>query len=225
MTRHRNGCGGTMADTNGRLSNSINSNFSDTQSSRASTSSPRQSTSTSSDNKIPQIPIFTPRQSSDFPYLPHSQSFLPQLHPEYVQPRQDPLGIQSMTSFANLPPHRPRATIPSSFGPPQPLEPPTTGLANGHDSPHPSIMGWDHGGIPTSNTMDFMNIYPDPNFGTSQMYYGTRQSRTNVTDDWSLRSNHVSNSHFNNHLHLHFGQDWSGRPLNREMKPERAFAA
>lgn len=219
-----------------KLSRSADGSFSDAQSSRTSTVSPRDQLSISPIIEMPQMPqmsVQMHRQSQDFSYMQQNHSLLPHLRTDYLQTRHNQLGIQPMPTFTSAPQAPPRSIItsnPSNFGPPQPLEPPTNGTGSGGASPHMSNMGWGspgHGGLPSPIPMDFSS-YPDPSFNNvAGMYYagnGMRRPQSTEPEDWSLRNNRFSNNHFNHHLQM--ASDWTVMPTGVDVKQERGtFAA
>ncbi|KAK5958679.1 hypothetical protein OHC33_000522 [Knufia fluminis] len=209
--------------------------YSETRSSRASTGSPSDPPTISPNDEMPQMSLH--RQSQDFKYIPQQQSLPPHMRNEYSMPMMhnhnhnhnhnlhNPSVSSATTNFTSAP--QPRASItsnPTSYGPPQPLEPPANGTASGNASPHMSTMGWGsptHGGLPSPTAMDFSG-YPDPTYGGQQMFFpgsGMRRPQSTEPEDWSLRGNRNANNNFN---HMHMGHDWN-MPMP-EIKQERAYA-
>jgi len=91
-------------------------------------------------------------------------------------------------------------------------------------------MSWGspgHGNLPSPIPMDFSN-YPDPNLHFNAGMYFTnnslRRPQSTEPEDWTLRNNRYSNSHFNHHMQM--AADWTNMPIAAEIKQERgAFAA
>lgn len=163
--------------------------------------------------------------------MQHNQSLPPHLRNDYSMSMRhnSMLGSTSTTHFTSA--SQPRLNItsnPSSYAPPQPLEPPTAGSGSGGASPHTSGINWgspSHGTLPSPTGLDF-GAYPDPTYGGQHMFFpsngnGMRRPQSTEPEDWSLRSTGRSSSNFNHHLNM--AHDWSAVALS-ELKQERAFA-
>lgn len=200
----------------------------DAQTSRTSTTpSAEEPTSANSNIDLPQTIMQHQRQSSDFSFLQHSQAMPPHLRNEYgIQLPHSSSMRTTIQSYSHLPQSRPSITSnPASFGPPQPLEPPTNGTASGGGSPHMTTMGWGsptNGVLPSPNPLDF-GSYPDPAYSTQQIYFPStnmRRPQSTEPEDWSLRSTRNHNNGFNHQLHM---PDWGALPLG-DIKQEKAYA-
>jgi len=170
------------------------------------------------------------RQGSDYGYMTQNHSLPPHMRQDYqpTGPRSTtPLtAAASLSSFTSAPPQqRPPATShPSSFGPPQPLEPPATGTGSGSASPHMANIGWgspSHGTLPSPGTMDNY-AYPEPNYGGHSLYYpgsSIRRAQSTEPEDYGIRSRHP-HGHLANHVPM--TADWSAMPLAvHDIKQER----
>lgn len=88
-----------------------------------------------------------------------------------------------------------------------------------------TTMGWGsptNGVLPSPNPLDF-GSYPEPAYGTQQIYFpgnNMRRPQSTEPEDWSLRSTRGHNNNFNHQLHM---PDWGAMPLG-DIKQERAYA-
>lgn len=164
------------------------------------------------------------RQSQDFGYISQTQILPPHVRNDYSVPmRQNSLPQNPFpTRYPNAP-QRPSITSnPVSYGPPQPLEPPTNDTTSSGNSPHMSAMAWaspsNNAGLPSPGGLDFGN-YSD--LGGQQNFFANnlmRRPQSTEPQDWSLRSSRYSNDSFG---HMDMAADWGMMP---EIKQERVFA-
>jgi len=196
-------------------------------------SRPDRTISISPGQDLPPIPNMH-RQASDYSYMqqnmpqsmPQSMSqghsLPPHMRNDYQQQpsaRSTPAmnGAPSMNGYASVPQqHRPASTShPTTYGPPQPLEPPANSTGSGGASPHMNALGWvspGNGNLPSSTGMDNYNSYPDPTYGGQPLYYpgsNIRRPQSTEPEDYGLRSRHMSHHMANN---VPMTADWSAMP-------------
>lgn len=232
MTRHQAQHTGQVDQVDGghklsipSTSHSGDDGYSDSRSSRNSTASLQDQPSISPNDEAHQLGL--QRQSQDYNYMAHNNSLPPHMRSEYTLGMRHAQTVDAApANYTSAP--QPRTSItsnPTSYGPPQPLEPPANGTASDGASPHISAMGWGsptHGNLPSPTAMDFAN-YPDPTYGGQQLYFpgnGMRRPQSTEPEDWSLRSNRNQNNY---HHHLNMGHDWNAMQMP-EIKQERTYA-
>lgn len=234
LTRHQNHHTGTIeqaaAETNAKLSTTqpqSQSIYGSTSgSSRNSTASPADRTlSVSPNSELPPMTNGMQRQGSDYGYIPQTHSLPPHMRSDYSQtaPRATPsMAGHSLQHFTSAPQQRPPTTShPPSFGPPQPLEPPTTGTGSGNASPHLGALGWvspSTGNLPGSSSMDNY-AYPEPAFGGPNMYYSgssIRRPQSTEPEDYGLRARHPHMAH-----HVPITADWNMPLAVQDSRQER----
>lgn len=171
------------------------------------------------------------RQGSDYQLFAQNAGMPAHMRNEYsasLTRSASSMGNVHQANYTGIPPHRNTMTShPTSYGPPQTLEPPTAGTGSGGASPHLAGMGWaspNNGGLASPGGLDTY-AYNDPTaaYGTQSLYYpgsNIRRPQSTEPDDYGLRSRHMG--HLGHHLQM--GTEWSPIPNMHEIKQERAFA-
>ena len=213
LTRHQNQHPGSIedaaAEANAKLAamdhkpRRSDGSFSDTASAHTTPSPSHRPSSMSPGHELPPIPNMH-RSGSDYGYMP-TGNLPPHLRTGFQQasPRSSPsLTSPALSNFGN--PHRPSMTShPTSYAPPQPLEPPAnndrrSGSSVG-GSPHMSAVGWgspQHAGIPSPGPMDNY-AYPDPAYGGGHPLYfsgsNIRRPQSTEPDNYEMKPRHLGN--------------------------------
>ena len=191
--------------------------------SRSATVSPHEGPQISPTDDLSQMPMHRPSQ--DFGYIPQTQVMPPRIRNDYsMAMRQPNCGQHHLNARYMNVPQRPSITSnPVSYGPPQPLEPPTSGTASGGNSPHMGGIGWSPssgGGLSSPGGLDF-GSYSE--LGNQQNFFSNnlvRRPQSTEPQDWSLRTSRNSTDSFGL---SNITPDW-GMPVMSEIKQERAFA-
>ncbi|KIX04205.1 uncharacterized protein Z518_07759 [Rhinocladiella mackenziei CBS 650.93] len=225
LTRHQSHHTGTIeqaaAETNAKLSTTqpqSQSIYGSTSgSSRNSTASPADRTlSVSPNSELPPMANGMQRQGSDYGYLPQSHGLPPHMRSDFQQnaSRSSPsLNGHTLQNYTSAPQQRPTTSHPTTYGPPQPLEPPANGTGSGSASPHLGALGW---GSPSTSTlpnppaMDNYS-YPDAGYASHQLYYpgsSIRRPQSTEPEDYGIRPRHPHMAH-----HVPLTADWSAMPL------------
>ncbi|KIV97590.1 hypothetical protein, variant [Exophiala mesophila] len=236
LTRHQNHHTGTIeqaaAETNAKLSTTqppSQSIYGSTSgSSRNSTASPAdRQLSVSPNSELPPVTNGMARQGSDYGYMSQPHSLPPHMRSDYQQNAQrttPSMNAHSLQHYTSAPQQQrpPTASRPSNYGPPQPMEPPTTGPGSGNASPHMNNLAWagqNAPNMPGSGNMDNY-AYPEPAYGGHNMYYpGTsiRRPQSTEPEDYGIRLRHPHMAH-----QVPITADWSAMPIGvQDNRQER----
>lgn len=170
-------------------------------SSRNFAASPADRTLSASPNsELPPMTNGMQRQASDYGYLPQTHTLPPHMRSDFQQTpsRSTPfMNGHSLRHHTSAPQQRPPTTShPPSFGPPQPLEPPSNGTGSGSASPHLGALGWGSPStetLPASSAMDNY-AYPEPAYGGHTMYYpgsSIRRPQSTEHEEYGNRTRHT----------------------------------